>query len=171
MLTALAAQPAHAKVYSAIPGESSIAYHMVHKMHEFTGVSKTFKCVVDLATDSSKSRVYVKAAVADFNSGNSSRDGNMVEVAEAGKFPYVEFMSDSVRREGAEWRVFGKLAFHGEKKPVQFKVKPENEDGKVRIKGAFKISLTAFKIERPSLMMIPVDDDLAIWIDVVSNVP
>jgi len=170
-LAGLTALPAQAKVYSAIPGESSIAYHMVHKMHEFTGVSRNFKCVVDLAADSSKSRVYVKAAVAEFNSGNSSRDGNMVEVAEAAKYPNVEFMSDSVRREGDDWRVYGKLAFHGVTKPINFNVKPENADGKVRIKGAFKVSLTEFKIKRPSLLMIPVDDDMDIWIDVVSKVP
>ena len=71
---------AQAKVYTALKGESSISYHVIHKMHEVTGTSKDFKCVVDLAADSTKSRIYVKSALTEFNSGNSSRDANMLEV-------------------------------------------------------------------------------------------
>jgi polyisoprenoid-binding protein YceI len=167
----LATAPAQAKVYTALKDESSISYRLIHKMHEVTGVSKNFKCVVDLAADSSKSRVYVKSSVTEFNSGNSSRDANMLEVLEAVKYPFVEFMSDSVRREGRDWRVFGRLSFHGVKKPIHFLVKPEASGNKVRIRGAFAVSLTEFKVERPRLLMIPVDDDLQIEIDVVANNP
>ena len=165
--------PAQAKIYTALKDESALSYHLVHKMHEVTGVSRNFKCVVDLAADSSKSRVYVKTAVSEFVSGNSSRDANMLEVLEATKYPYVEFMSDSVRREGregADWRVYGRLTFHGVKKPLNFTVKPLVSGNKVRVKGAFKISLTEFKVERPRLLMIPVEDDLEIEIDVASKV-
>jgi polyisoprenoid-binding protein YceI len=165
-----------AKVYAALPNESSISYHLTHKMHAFTGVSKKFRCVVDLGEDSLKSRIYVKAAVVEFNSGNSSRDANMLEATEASKFPFVEFASDSVRREdngkdGRQWRVYGRLAFHGVRRAVAFTVKPETNGGKVRVTGSFDISLTEFKIERPSLLMIPVDDALKITLDVVANVP
>ncbi len=160
---------AQAKVYTALKEESTISYSLIHKMHEVKGVSKNFKCVVDLATDSSKSRVYVKSAVAEFNSGSSSRDANMLEVLEAVKYPSVEFVSDSVRREGREWRVFGRLSFHGVKKPIHFLVKEEASGNKVRIRGNFAVSLTEFKVERPRLLMIPVDDDLQIEIDVVAN--
>jgi polyisoprenoid-binding protein YceI len=168
---------AEAKVYSALPGESTLSYHMVHKMHEFTGVSKKFRCAVDLPEDTLKARIYVKAAVVEFNSGNSSRDGNMLEVTEAAKYPFVEFASDSVRKAGQNengeqlWRVFGRLSFHGVKRPVSFLVRPEIGGGTVRVRGEFDISLTDFKIERPSLLMIPVDDALKIRIDVVANGP
>jgi polyisoprenoid-binding protein YceI len=170
LLGLLATGPAQAKVYTAIKEESSIAYHLIHKMHEVTGVSKNFKCVVDIPADSTKSRIYVKAAVAEFNSGNASRDANTLEVLEAVKYPAVEFMSDSVRREGREWRVFGKLTFHGVKKPIQFVVKPEITGSKVRVRGAFKVSLTEYKVERPRLLMIPVDDELEIELDVAAKV-
>jgi polyisoprenoid-binding protein YceI len=162
--------PAQAKVYTALKGESTLSYHLIHKMHEVTGVSKNFKCVVDLAADSSKSRVYVKGAVSEFNSGNSSRDATMLEVVEATKYPAVEFMSDSVRREGHDWRVFGRLTFHGVKRPINFVVRPEVSGSKVRVRGMFKVSLTEYKVERPRLLMIPVDDELQIEIDVVSKV-
>ena len=146
-------------------------------MHEFTGVSKKFRCAVDLPEDTLKARIYVKAGIVEFNSGNSSRDGNMLEVTEAAKYPYVEFASDSVRKGGMDdkgqqlWRVFGRLSFHGVKKPVNFLVRPLIGGGKVRIEGIFDISLTEFKIERPSLLMIPVDDALQIRISVVANGP
>lgn len=166
-----------AKVYNALPDESVISYHMVHKMHEFTGVSKKFRCAVDLPPDTLQARIYVKAGIVEFNSGNSSRDGNMLEVTEAAKYPFVEFASDSVRKGGVDadgrqlWRVFGRLAFHGVKKPVNFLVRPEIGGGKVRVRGEFDVSLTEFKIERPSLLLIPVDDALKIRIDVTANGP
>ena len=168
-LGCLLAAPAHAKIYSAIPGESAITYKLVHKMHEVTGVSKNFKCVVDLAPDSLKSRIYVKSALSEFNSGNSSRDGNMFTVAEGDKYPNVEFSSDSVRRDNSDWKIYGKLYFHGVKRPAVFNVRPENSQGSVRIQGEFKVSLTEFNIERPRLLLIPVEDDIDIRLDVVAK--
>jgi polyisoprenoid-binding protein YceI len=168
-LAGLIAVPAQAKVYSALKGESTLSYNLIHKMHQVTGVSKNFKCIVDLAEDSTKSRIYVKAPVAEFNSGNSSRDANMLETLEASKYPNVEFASDSVRREGRDWRVHGRLSFHGVRRPVNFIVRPENSGDKVRIRGNFKVSLTEFKVERPRLLMIPVDDELEIVIDVAAK--
>jgi polyisoprenoid-binding protein YceI len=172
-LFGLMAVPAPAKVHTALKEESTLSYTLIHKMHEITGVSKNFKCLVDLGSDTSKARIYVKAPVAEFNSGNSSRDANMLEVLEATKYPHVEFLSDSVRREGREgrdWRVFGRLTFHGVKRPVNFTVAPQISGNKVRIRGGFKVSLTEFKIERPKLLLIPVEDDLEIAIDVVAKV-
>jgi polyisoprenoid-binding protein YceI len=175
--TALATGRAEARVYNAIPGESSLSYHMIHKMHEFSGVSRNFRCAVDLPEDTLKARIYVKAAVAEFNSGNSSRDANMLEVTEAAKFPFVEFASDSVRRDvldgkGAQlWRVHGRLSFHGVRRSVSFLVRPEIGDGKVRVRGSFIISLSEYDIKRPSLLLIPVEDALRISLDVIANGP
>lgn len=161
--------PAQAKVHAALKDESTLSYTLTHKMHEITGVSRKFKCLVDLGADTLKTRIYVKGAVAGFNSGNSSRDANMLEALEATKYPHVEFLSDSVRREGRDWRVFGRLTFHGVKRPLNFKVSPQISGNRVRVQGGFKVSLTEFRIERPRLLMIPVEDDLEIRMDVVAN--
>ncbi|MCD6023359.1 MAG: YceI family protein [Fibrobacteria bacterium] len=162
--------PAQAKVHAALKDESTLSYTLIHKMHEITGVSKNFKCRVELETDTTKTRIHVKGAVAGFNSGNSTRDANVLEVLEATKYPHVEFLGDSVRREGKDWRVFGRLTFHGVKRSLNFKVSPQVSGNKVRIQGGFKVSLTEFKIERPRLLLIPVEDDLEIRIDVVAKV-
>jgi polyisoprenoid-binding protein YceI len=170
-LAAVAAAPASAKVYTAKRNESTLSYHMVHKLHEFTGVSRDFTCMVDLPADTSRARVYVKVPVVSFNSGNSSRDGNMLIYTEAAKYPNVEFVSDSVRSAGGTWNVHGKLTFHGVRRPVAFNVQPEIGGGKVRIRGDFKVLLSEFKVERPRLFLVPVDDTLSIAIDAVADGP
>ena len=166
-----AATPASAKVYTAKKGESTISYHMVHKLHEFTGVSRDFTCMVDLPADTLRARVYVKAPVVSFNSGNSSRDGNMLTFTEAAKYPNVEFVSDSVRPENGAWRISGRLTFHGVRRPITFIAKPEIGGGHVRIRGTFTALLSEFKVERPRLFLVPVSDTLAISIDAVADAP
>lgn len=171
VLVSVAAAPASAKVYAAKRGESTISYHMVHKLHEFTGVSRDYTCMVDLPADTTKARVYVKAPVVSFNSGNSSRDGNMLIYTEAAKYPNIEFVSDSVRSEGGMWNVHGKLTFHGVRRPVAFNVRPEIGGGHVRIRSDFKVLLSEFNVERPRLFMVPVEDTVSIAIDAVADGP
>ena len=95
----------------------------------------------------------------------------MLEVTDAFKHPYVEFTSDSVRHEDKGYRVFGQLLFHGVKHPMDFTVTPAYLKDKVRITGDFTVKLSDYKIERPSLMFVPTDDDLHVHLDVVALGP
>ena len=167
----VAALPATAKTYQAIKGESSLAYHLHHPMHEIESASRDFDCTVDLNSDTTHSKIHVKASVISFSSGNSSRDSHMMEVMDAFKYPFVEFSSDSVRHEEKGYRVFGKLTFHGVKHPLDFVVTPAYLNDKVRITGDFTVKLSDYKIERPSLMFVSTDDDLKVHLDVVALGP
>jgi polyisoprenoid-binding protein YceI len=158
-----------AKTYDAIPGESTLGYRLVHPMHKVHGVSKDFKCTVDLTADTVTSKIHVVADVKTFDSGNSNRDSHAMEVIQARKYPRVEFASDSVRKEGDKYRVAGNLTFHGVTRPVDFLVTPVITPGKVEITGGFSVKLTDFKVDRPSLMFVPVEDNLTITFDLFSK--
>jgi len=160
-----------AKTYTAIPGESRITYFLKHPMHKIEGVAKEFACKVELSDDTLKSLIQVKIPVTAFNSGNSNRDSHTLEVLEAFKYPTVEFSSDSIQRSGSGYHVFGQLLFHGVKHLVDFTVTPTIGMGKIHIAGGFAVSLTDFKVQRPSLLFVPVEDGLRIDLDLVASGP
>jgi polyisoprenoid-binding protein YceI len=166
----LAAAAAGAKTYEALPGESTLGYRIVHPMHKVHAVTREFRCTVDLTRDTVTSKIQVSADVKTFDSGNSNRDSHAMEVIQARKFPRVEFVSDSVKKEdGGKYRVFGQLTFHGETHPVEFPVTPTVTPGKVEIAGGFSVKLSDYKVKRPSLMFIPTEDKIDINFDLFSK--
>lgn len=166
---AAAANPAAAKVYEAIPGESTLSYRLKHPMHTVNGITKEFACTVDLSEDTASSRVRVSADVKTFDSGNPNRDDHALEAIKARKHPQVVFASDSVRKDGDHWRIHGKLTFAGQTRPVDFTVVPKREGGRTRIAGTFAVKLTDFGVKRPSLMFVPSEDRLTIRFDLVAK--
>lgn len=169
LLALSGAPPAAARAYEAIPGESTLSYLLKHPMHKVRGVTRDFACAVELSEDTAASRVSVSADVKSFDSGNSNRDDHAMEAVKARKFPRVAFASDSVRKAGAAWRVYGKLTFAGQTRPVDFAVTERKEAGKVRVAGAFSIKLSEFGVKRPSLLFVPTEDKLDIAFDVVAR--
>ena len=168
-LSLLAAPAAWCREYKAIHGESTMDYTMIHPMHKIRGITRTFDCKVDLSPDTVTSKISVSAAVRTFDSENSNRDSHAMEVVEAMKYPRVTFESNSVKAEGDGYAVAGNLTFHGQTHPVNFHVTPHFAGKKVEITGGFAINLSDYKVSRPSLLFIPVEDKLTISFDLFSQ--
>lgn len=149
--------------------ESSIAYHLHHPMHEVDGVSKQVYCQVEVDDSSHRIRaVLVTVDVTTFNSGNSDRDDHAMEVIDALDYPDVKIQSDSVSYlSDTNITVSGRLTFHGVSEAITLPVSISPMGDKTACDGDFDISLTKFKVERPSLLFIPVDDKLHIKFHIV----
>ncbi len=171
LMLALAMPSLYAKTYEAIPKESKISYSLHHPLHQVHGSSNEFLCSVDLPGDTLQAQIHVKVAIATFNSGNSNRDSHALEMLGAYKNPYVELVSDSLKKEKDGYRVFGKLSLHGQTHLVNFLVKPTYVPNRVRIQGGFSIRLSAYGVKRPTLLFVPTDDELKIEIDVAALQP
>ena len=165
----------NAKDYQALKSESKIFYTISHPLHLVKGVSDDFVCTFNLLPDSLHSLINVKIPVTSFNSGHSSRDSHILEVLEALKYPFVEFVSDSIHSKNQSYNIFGQLTFHGVKRPIEFTAGPligkGDEKKGIRIKGGFEIKLTDFKIKLPKLLFMKVEDLLRININVVLSEP
>lgn len=150
-------------------GDSTLSYKLKHKLHEVVGKAAPTVGVARLLSDGTL-QVTVRANVADFDSGNSNRDAHMKEVTEANKFPVVEFKgaANGVKLPETfpgQLRVTleGEVTFHGVKQPVKVPMTVTFTSPKeARAEGTFDISLEAHKVERPSLMMVKVDDKLVL---------
>jgi len=144
-----------------IKDESSVSYTLVHAFHtvEATSRNVSYRLEVDPAQKEIRS-VTAQVDVTTFDSGNSNRDSHAMEVIDAISFPDVTFSSTSVSRDGDNLTVSGKLTFHGITNDITATGTSKWSPGKLEFQGAFALSLTAFKVERPALLLIPVSDTL-----------
>ena len=156
------------RTYSVRSADSSLTYRLKHKLHVVEGTARPTEGKARLLPDGTL-QVAVRANVADFDSGNSNRDSHMKEVTEATKYPTVEFkgVATGVKVPTSfpakqEVTLKGQLTFHGVKQSIEVPLQVLfNTATDVSAEGKFQISLESYKVERPSLLMVKVDDALA----------
>lgn len=164
---ALAQSPAAARMYSVRLTDSALTYKLKHKLHEVVGTARPSEGKARLLPDGTL-QVAVRANVADFDSGNANRDAHMKETTEAAKFPTIEFkgVASDLKLPAAfpakqSVVLKGQLTFHGVKQAVEVPLEVLfNSATDVTAEGRFQISLESYKVERPSLLMVKVDDAL-----------
>ncbi|HSP81919.1 MAG TPA: YceI family protein [Myxococcaceae bacterium] len=156
-----------ARLFSVRLADSHLTYRLNHKLHKVVGTARPSEGRARLLPDGTL-QVAVRANVADFDSGNANRDVHMKEATEANKFPFVEFkgvasgvkLPDSFPAK-VPVVLKGQLSFHGVKKQVEVPLEVLfNSARDISAAGRFTISLESYKVERPSLLMIKVDDAL-----------
>ncbi len=155
-VTVVSARVTHAE---SIKDSSTIMYHMSHPLHEFDAVSHDAQ--YSLTVDPDSKEVKSVSAVVDvttFDSNNSNRDSHAMEVIDAISYPDVRFVSTGVTAKGDSVFVNGKLTFHGVTRDIVIPSAISWSQHMLSVHGAFDLSLTDFKIERPSLLLIPVAD-------------
>lgn len=149
-----------------LTGNGTVEYRLVHKFHKITGVSKAM--AIRGSVDGSGLKLMARAQVSTFDSDNANRDAHMMEAVEGEKYPWV-----SVRAALPGFKlptsgtttvtVQAAVELHGVAVNHPIDIKLQTKDG-VHFKASFEFdeSLTAHKIERPSLMFVPVEDTIRI---------
>ncbi len=141
--------------------ESFVTYTLHHPLHTIEAMSKDVDCKITVDRSAKEIKtVSAQVDVTTFDSGNSNRDSHAMEVIDALSYPEVDFVSTSVSQNGDSLKVSGKMTFHGVTKDIVIPAACRWESGKLTVQGKFDLSLTAFKVQRPSLLMMPVDDAL-----------
>jgi polyisoprenoid-binding protein YceI len=149
------------KSVEVIKSESTITYQINHPMHHIEATSKDgwFHVDVDEAKKEIKD-VRAEVDVMTFDSGNSNRDSHAMEVIESMKYPDATFTSTGITQNADSIFVTGKLTFHGVTGDVLMRGVTTWMANKLVVQGGFQVSLTAYKIDRPALLLVPVDDAL-----------
>jgi polyisoprenoid-binding protein YceI len=162
------AQP---QVLTLDPSASTVRFHVNHKLHTVDGVSKGAEGKTIIEADG-KVRTMVRIPVQSFDSGDANRDSHMLETLQAGRYPNVVFKGvgtvpgDAPGGKPATLTLRGELDFHGVKRAVEVPVTVEfGRDGSARVRGKLVVSLEAHQLERPSLLMVKLDDDCTILFD------
>ncbi|MEY3186923.1 MAG: hypothetical protein RL675_747, partial [Bacteroidota bacterium] len=112
-------------------------------------------------------KVAIVSKVSAFDSKSSNRDSHMLEVTEAIKFPNISFYTTALTEaKKGEWDVKGILQFHGVNKEISFKSTSKENNGVTEMIGNFIFLLEDFKIERPSFMLKPVDNEVKVRFEI-----
>ncbi|WP_128546678.1 YceI family protein [Larkinella soli] len=164
--TAYSQTPAKRKLM-ADRSKSTITYAMSHPMHSFEGVSHDVACVMVMDEAGKIESVAAVAKVSSFDSQNANRDSHALETLEALKYPKVTFAANDVQQQGNNLIIKGNLTFHGVTKPVVIQGTRQDENGQTTVRGDFQIRLSDYKVERPSLMMVPVNEEVKLTFNMV----
>jgi polyisoprenoid-binding protein YceI len=151
--------------------QSFISYDGRHPAHNWTGVSKEIKGSFIFDKDNpTASNVDLFVPVFSFDSKNSNRDSNMLDVIEDYFYPTVSFTSSEIIKQENQYYIKGLLFFHGIKKEITIPVNFTLDDKKIKVDADFSISLTDYKIKRPSLLTIKMKDDITIKLFLVGSI-
>ena len=145
--------------------DSSLVYHISHPFHQVEGVSHAARgkgvCKAD------KCEFLIAAPVKSFDSGDSNRDLHMLQVTRGAQFPIVTvrtqlpesaLVSGTIEAE-LDIEFAGQTAHY--KVPLQLAI----HDNEAHLTGTIPATLSDFKIDPPSLLAIPVKNEMPIRID------
>jgi len=155
------------------PARSSASYKIVHKFHEVEATSRKLEGAAMLRGN--QIQVQIRSAIAAFDSGNANRDSHMKETVDEAKFPEVSLKGVVKAFEMPanfpailQTSLDGQLTFHGVTHPVTLPVKLTLESpSRIRAQAGFDVSLDAYKVDRPSLLFVKIDDACHITADVL----
>ena len=162
----LATLPTFAADSQWVLKQSTLTYHVSHPLHESEGVSHAARGKG--VCHDGQCDFLIAVAVKSFDSGDSNRDLHMVQVTRGAEFPIVTVrtrLPDSAASSATinadlEIQFAGQTAQY---KKVPFKV--ESLGGETHITGTIPATLTDFKIDPPSLLTMPVKNEIPVRVD------
>lgn len=175
-----AAQAAPGVVY-VFGGESHLTYRLAHPLHVTTGESDRLQGavqVLDPAEGSLQLPLRLTTPVRSFRSGNRSRDRNMALVMQAERHPFVELLVQQIawrarRPTGAGLDLLGEgtasVRIRGVTRPAVLGIRGTLRPQTLSVTASFSVSLEAHGVERPSLMLRPVDDLVELTIEATAT--
>jgi polyisoprenoid-binding protein YceI len=141
--------------------KSSISYTGNHFLHKWSAENNNISGLIKI-DNKDVLNIGIVAKVADFKSGNSSLDSNSYRVLEALKFPNIIFKSTNISSLNGQSIIKGLIQFHGIEKNINVNVELNNIDNSTQINGEFTLNLSDFSIDRPSLLLKKIDNEIKI---------
>jgi hypothetical protein len=146
--------------------QSTLTYHVSHPLHQVDGVSHAARGKG--ACHAGQCDLLIAVPVKSFDSGDSNRDLHTLQVARGGQSPMV-----TVRTRLSE-DASGSATIHADLE-IQFAGQTANykqvsfqqvtQGNETRISGTIPAMLTDFKIDPPSLLMMPVKNEIPIRVE------
>ena len=146
--------------------QSTLTYHVSHPLHQSEGISHAARGKG--VCHDGQCDFLIAVPVKSFDSGDSNRDLHMLQVTRGAQFPMVtvrvvvpetELPSATIHCD-LEIQFAGQTA-HYKQVPFQREV----HGTEIRITGTIPATLSDFKIDPPSLLAVPVKNDIPVRVD------
>ena len=146
--------------------QSTLTYHVSHPLHQFDGVSHDARGKG--VCHDGQCDYLIAVPVKSFQSGDSNRDLHMLQVTRGGEFPIVtvrtrlpeDAAASGTIRADLEIQFAGQTAHYGQ---VPLQVTEQGAD--TRVAGTIPATLSDFKIDPPTLLTLPIKNEIPVRID------
>jgi hypothetical protein len=146
--------------------QSTLTYHVSHPLHQSEGVSHAAKGKG--VCHAAQCEFLIAVPVKSFDSGDSNRDLHMVQVTRGAQFPLVTVRTRLPESDAAASTVDADLEIQFAGQTAQYKQVPfklEKQGNQIHITGTIPATLTDFKIDPPSLLTMPVKNEIPVRVD------
>ena len=146
--------------------QSTLSYHVSHALHQTDGVSHAARGKG--VCHAGQCDFLIAVPVKSFDSGDSNRDLHMLQVTRGAQFPLVSVrtrLPESLAG-SATIQADLQITFAGqtaEYKQVPFQLVTQGKQ--IKISGTIPAKLTDFKIDPPSLLAIPVKNEIPVKVE------
>ena len=148
--------------------ESTLSYHVSHPLHQIDGVSHAARGK-GICHDG-QCDFLIAAPVKSFDSGDSNRDLHMLQVARGAQFPMVSVrtrMPESALNE-SNLSLDLDVDFAGQSAHYSHIPFQQTAEGtQHRITGTIPAKVSDFKIDPPSLLTVPIKNEMPVKVDMV----
>ena len=146
--------------------QSTLTYHVSHPLHQTEGVSHAAKGKG--VCHAGQCDFLIAVPVKSFDSGDSNRDLHMLQVTRGAEFPLVTVRTRLPESAATSATINADLEIQFAGQTAQYKQVPfkvETKGGETHITGIIPGTLADFKIDPPSLLTMPVKNDIPVRVD------
>ncbi len=146
--------------------QSSLTYHVSHPLHQIDGVSHAARGKG--VCSSGECDFLIAVPVKSFDSGDSNRDLHMLQVTRGAEYPLVTVRTKVPESDLHSGTIHADLEvqFAGQTKQYkQLAFQLTATGNEIHLSGTIPATLADFKIEPPSLLSIPVKNEIPIRVE------
>jgi hypothetical protein len=162
----LVALPAFAADSQWVLNQSTLTYHVSHPLHQTEGVSHAARGKG--VCHEGQCEFLIAVPVKSFDSGDSNRDLHMIQVTRGAAFPLVTVRTRLPESAATSSTVSADLEIQFAGQTAQYEqlsFKIETRGGETHITGTIPATLSDFKIDPPSLLTMPVKNEIPVRVD------
>jgi hypothetical protein len=147
-------------------GQSTLTYHVSHPLHQTEGVSHAARGKG--TCHEGQCDFLIAVPVKSFDSGDSNRDIHMVQATRGAQFPMVTVRTRLPVSESGSATINADLEVQFAGQTAQYKqvsFQLVQQANQTRISGTIPTTLTDFKIDPPSLLTMPVKNEIPVRVE------
>jgi len=146
--------------------QSTLTYHVSHPLHQVDGVSHAAKGKG--VCHQGQCDFLIAVPVKSFDSGDSNRDLHMLQVTRGAEYPLVTVRTRIPETSEGSATVYLDLDVQFAGQTAHYKQVPfhqATEGNSVNITGTIPARVSDFKIDPPSLLTMPIKDEIPVRVD------
>jgi hypothetical protein len=146
--------------------QSTLTYHVSHPLHQSEGVSHAARGKG--VCHAGQCEFLIAVPVKSFDSGDSNRDLHMLQVTRGAQFPMVTVRTRLPEAASASTTVHADLEIQFAGQAAHYKEVPfqlVTQGTETKISGTIPATLSDFKIDPPSLLALPVKNEIPVRVE------